>query len=58
MLLAGGADISTTQAVLEHTDASITLNFYAHAMPDRTRDVVNNVVNAILGGSTEGETPQ
>ncbi|HMO58364.1 MAG TPA: site-specific integrase [Roseiflexaceae bacterium] len=58
MLLAGGADISTTQAVLGHTDASITLNFYAHAMPDRTRDVVNNVVNTVLGSRPKCEIPQ
>jgi integrase len=40
-LLSNGADISTTQAVLGHTDASVTLNFYSHAIPERTRIVVN-----------------
>src|SRR5215213_8530946 len=44
-LLSNGADISTTQAVLGHADASVTLNFYAHAIPGRTRIVVNDVVN-------------
>jgi site-specific recombinase XerD len=48
MLLSNGADISTTQAVLGHADASVTLNFYAHAIPDRTRVVVNEVVNRVF----------
>lgn len=57
-LLSNGADISTTQAVLGHTDASVTLNFYAHALPDRTRIVVNDVVNKALRGSKKDEEPQ
>jgi len=44
-MLSMGADLATAQAVLGHTDASITLNFYAHALPSRTRVVVNEVVN-------------
>lgn len=47
-MLSMGADITTAQAVLGHTDASITLNFYAHALPSRTRVVVNEVVNEAL----------
>jgi integrase len=47
-LLSNGADISTTQAVLGHTDASVTLHFYAHAIPDRTRVVVSDVVNRVF----------
>jgi len=43
-MLTGGADISSTQALLGHTDAATTLNFYAHAIPSRTRDVVEDVV--------------
>jgi integrase len=35
-LLSNGVDISTTQAVLGHTDASVTVNFYAHALPSQT----------------------
>ncbi|KPV51068.1 hypothetical protein SE17_23345, partial [Kouleothrix aurantiaca] len=52
-LLANGADISTAQAVLGHADASITLNFYAHAMPNRTKNVVNDVVNKVFGEQPE-----
>ena len=53
-LLSNGADISTAQAVLGHTDASVTLNFYAHAMPSRTRIVVN----AAFAVKPDEETPQ
>jgi site-specific recombinase XerD len=54
-LLSNGADISTTQAVLGHTDASTTLNFYAHAIPGRTRTVVNTVVNKVFSDDEEEE---
>lgn len=57
-LLSNGADISTTQAVLGHTDASVTLNFYAHAIPGRTRIVVNDVVNAAFAVKPKEEEPQ
>ena len=56
-LLSNGADIPTTQAVLGHTDASVTLNFYAHAIPGRTRIVVNDVVNKTFGIKEIEETP-
>ena len=34
-LLAAGVDVKTVQARLGHANASITLNFYAHAMPEK-----------------------
>jgi integrase len=57
-LLSTGVDISTTQAILGHIDASVTLNFYAHAIPDRTRIVVDDVVNNAFGGKSEKEKRQ
>jgi hypothetical protein len=48
--------MSTTQAVLGHTDGSVTLNFYAHAIPGRTRVVVNDVVNRTFAVKATEET--
>lgn len=55
MMLATGRDLASTQYVLGHTDASITLNFYAHALPNNTRVVVNEVVNAAMKPKTDEE---
>ena len=33
-LLANGVDVKTVQSRLGHSDASLTLNQYAHAIPD------------------------
>jgi integrase len=57
-LLSNGVDISTTQAVLGHIDASVTLNFYVHAIPGRTRIVVNDVVNKVFAVKPNKEKPQ
>jgi integrase len=57
MMLAMGWDIPTTQSMLGHTDASTTLNFYAHALPSRTRKAVNEVVNAAMGDKEVEEKP-
>jgi integrase len=48
-LLSNGADISTTQ--------SVTLNFYSHAIPERTRIVVNDVVNKAFAVKPNEENP-
>jgi site-specific recombinase XerD len=53
-LLTSGADLPTTQAVLGHTDASITLNYYAHVIPNRTQVVVNRAFE----DKSEGAKPQ
>lgn len=37
LLLANGIDVKTVQSRLGHSNASITLNFYAHAMPENDR---------------------
>lgn len=36
-LLANGVDVKTVQARLGHSDASLTLNWYAHAVPENDR---------------------
>lgn len=36
-LLAQGVDVKTVQARLGHSDASLTLNWYAHAVPENDR---------------------
>jgi integrase len=59
MMLTMGGDIPTTQAMLGHMDASTTRNYYAQALPSRTRMAVNVVVNAAMEvkeNTTEGST--
>lgn len=54
LLIARGVDIKTVQYLLGHTTARLTLDFYAHAMPDNI-DETAAVMGAILtagGGET------
>ena len=39
--LGSGMDVKTVQARLAHADASITLNWYAHAMPGNDRQAAD-----------------
>lgn len=41
LLLGSGVDVKTVQARLGHADASITLNWYAHAMPGNDRQAAD-----------------
>lgn len=50
-LLAHGVDIKTVQARMGHANASITLNLYAHAVPE------NDAKAAELLGSIMGAVP-
>ncbi|WP_417142321.1 tyrosine-type recombinase/integrase [Raoultibacter massiliensis] len=40
-LLANGVDVKTVQSRLGHSDASITLNWYAHAVPENDEKAAN-----------------
>lgn len=47
-LLANGVDVKTVQERLGHADASITLNTYAHALPEKDRkaaDLIGDLLN-------------
>lgn len=41
LLLGNGVDVKTVQTRLGHADAGITLNWYAHAMPDNDEQAAN-----------------
>ncbi|WP_418734222.1 hypothetical protein [Ellagibacter sp.] len=40
-MLGSGVDVKTVQARLAHADASITLNWYARAMPGNDRQAAD-----------------
>ena len=40
-MLGSGVDVKTVQARLAHADASITFNWYAHAMPGNDRQAAD-----------------
>lgn len=54
-LLANGADVKTVQNRLGHSDASLTLNWYAHALPENDEKAAQLVGS--LFAKREEETP-
>lgn len=44
-LLAAGMDVKTVQSRLGHASASLTLDLYAHALPERDREAANVMAN-------------
>ena len=49
-LIDRGASITTVGAQLRHSDPRITLELYAHVVPQSQRDAVEGLVNAISSG--------
>ena len=49
-LLANGVDVKTVQTRLGHTSASITLGWYAHAIPEKDHEAAD-LLGAILSGT-------
>lgn len=55
-LLANGVDLKTVQTRLGHADASLTLNWYAHALPENDRaaaHLIGGLFAPIANGSEE-----
>ena len=52
-LLANGVDVKTVQTRLGHANASITLGWYAHAIPERDHEAAD-----LLGSIFNGKKPQ
>lgn len=52
-LLANGVDVKTVQTRLGHANASITLGWYAHAIPEKDHDAAD-----LLGSILSGKKPQ
>jgi integrase len=46
-LIGAGHDVMTVASRLGHKDASVTLNVYASALPERDRDAANFLGNAL-----------
>lgn len=58
LLLANGVDVKTAQAGLGHTSASITLDWYAHAIPQNDHAAAA-MLGSLLGGTgADGNDPQ
>lgn len=49
MLLGNGVDVKTVQTRLGHADASVTLNTYAHAIPENDRKAGDLIGNLFSG---------
>lgn len=53
LLLANGVDVKTVQSRMGHSNASVTLNFYAHAMPENDRAAAD-----LLGSLCASDKPR
>lgn len=54
-LLANGVDVKTVQARLGHANASITLNWYAHALPENDEAAAKLIGGLFSGAKAEPE---
>lgn len=54
-LLANGMDVKTVQARMGHSNASVTLNWYAHAVDDNDKAAAD-MVGCLLSGKQESVT--
>lgn len=54
LLLASGVDIKTVSTRLGHSSAAITIDMYAHAMPETDRGAAL-MMGSILSDAEEGE---
>jgi integrase len=55
MLLTQGADIRTVMGILGHSQASTTLNIYAHIVPEATRQAVKQYEQTLFGSGTDNK---
>ena len=55
LLLANGVDVKTVQTRLGHTSASITLDWYAHAIPEKDHEAVDLLGSLLAAKPEEGE---
>ena len=58
LLLGGGMDVKTVQARLAHADASITLNWYAHAVPQNDRKAADMLGELFADNGEKEERPR
>jgi len=56
LLLAANEDIKTVQTRLGHSQASLTLDLYGHAMPENDREAAD-IIGAIISGAKTGVRP-
>ena len=53
-LLANGVDVKTVQTRLGHASASITLGWYAHAIPEKDHEAADLLGSLLAGNAEEG----
>ena len=53
-LLSQGVDVKTVQTRLGHASASITLGWYAHAIPEKDHEAANLLGSLLAGNAEEG----
>ena len=54
LLLANGADVKTVQSRMGHSSASLTLDWYAHAVPENDRKAAETIGRVLSGGGRKG----
>ena len=55
LLLANGVDVKTVQTRLGHASASITLGWYAHAIPEKDHEVADLLGSLLAAKPEEGD---
>ena len=58
MLLANGVNIKTVQVRLGHANPSITLSWYAHAIPENDHEAAQLLGNILNQGNTAATLPE
>ena len=58
MLPANGVDIKTVQTRLGHANPSITLSWYAHAIPENDHEAAQLLGNILNQGNTAATLPE
>lgn len=57
-LLSNGIDVKTVQTRLGHATSSVTLDFYAHAVPENDRKAAGVIAGILREGREQGDGPQ
>ena len=58
MLLSNGVDIKTVQTRLGHSNPTITLSWYAHAIPENDHDAAQMLGNILNQGNATATLPE
>ena len=56
--MAQGVDVKTVQTRMGHSNASLTLNWYAHAIPQNDRQAADMLGELFADGGEKEEKPR